>query len=309
MTSTRDLRIFKYVDIDSSSLNATGSQQPNLQIIEIISKLKPQLYPSSLSDEEKLEITQWLPFSQQLELSDFQFLNNYFIMNSFLSLHKFTIADVAVFESVIELILKKSNSHLPYPNLCRWLELISNYVNAVDKIKSLLVITKSPTLLLVPSGSTTTSATTTSDTAKNQNKATKTPKEVTTADKKEEKPKKEKSTTPASTNSTGTGTSKTTTETNDKNDETNTSEPLDPSKLDIRVGVIVKCWNHADSEKLLCEEIDVGEGNPRSIASGLRAHYTAEEMTGKKVVVLANLKERPMAGFKSQVIIILLPII
>ena len=226
-------------------------------------------------------------------------------MNSFLSLHKLTIADVAVFESVIELILKKSNSHLPYPNLCRWLELISNYVNAVDKIKSLLVITKSPTLLLVPSGSTTTSATTTSDTAKNQNKATKTPKEGTTTDKKEEKPKKEKSTTPASTNSTGTST-KTTTETND---ETNTSEPLDPSKLDIRVGVIIKCWNHPESEKLLCEEIDVGEGNPRSIASGLRAHYTAEEMTGKKVVVLANLKERPMAGFKSQVIIILLPII
>ena len=35
-------------------------------------------------------------------------------------------------------------------------------------------------------------------------------------------------------------------------------EELDPSKLDIRVGEIKKCWNHEDSEKLLCEEV-VGE--------------------------------------------------
>jgi tRNA-binding EMAP/Myf-like protein len=52
---------------------------------------------------------------------------------------------------------------------------------------------------------------------------------------------------------------------------------------------------------LLCEEIDVGEEKPRSIASGLRAHYSKDEMQGKKVIILANLKERPMAGFKSQV--------
>lgn len=33
----------------------------------------------------------------------------------------------------------------------------------------------------------------------------------------------------------------------------------DPSKLDMRVGVIVKAWEHPDSEKLFCEEIDLGE--------------------------------------------------
>ena len=80
-----------------------------------------------------------------------------------------------------------------------------------------------------------------------------------------------------------------------------TSEDLDPSKLDIRVGTVIRCWNHPDSEKLLCEEIDIGEDTVRSIASGLRGHYTAEEVQGRKVLVLANLKERPMAGFKSQV--------
>ena len=44
----------------------------------------------------------------------------------------------------------------------------------------------------------------------------------------------------------------------------------------------------------------MGEGKNRTIASGLRAHYKAEEVQGKKVLVVANLKERPMAGFKSQ---------
>jgi methionine--tRNA ligase beta chain len=84
----------------------------------------------------------------------------------------------------------------------------------------------------------------------------------------------------------------------------NDSADLDPSKLDIRVGLVVKCWNHADSEKLLCEEIDLGEGSNRNIASGIRLFYSAEHLQGRKVLVLANLKERPIAGFKSQLRIV-----
>lgn len=79
-----------------------------------------------------------------------------------------------------------------------------------------------------------------------------------------------------------------------------TDDTPEPSQLDIRVGVIVKCWNHPESEKLLCEEVDMGETAPRSIASGIRAFYSAEEMVGKKVLVLANLKGRAIAGFKSE---------
>ncbi|CAN0399962.1 unnamed protein product, partial [Hapterophycus canaliculatus] len=73
----------------------------------------------------------------------------------------------------------------------------------------------------------------------------------------------------------------------------------EPSKLDVRVGVIVKAWEHPDSEKLFCEEIDLGEGTNRMIASGLRAFYTLEEMQGRRVIVLANLKARNIGGFKS----------
>jgi tRNA-binding EMAP/Myf-like protein len=78
---------------------------------------------------------------------------------------------------------------------------------------------------------------------------------------------------------------------------------LDPSRLDIRVGQVLKCWNHPESDKLLCEEVDLGNGEVRSIASGIRAFYNAEDLVGRKVMVLANLKERAMAGFKSQVFI------
>ncbi|KAL3926663.1 MAG: hypothetical protein SGBAC_013383 [Bacillariaceae sp.] len=76
--------------------------------------------------------------------------------------------------------------------------------------------------------------------------------------------------------------------------------PIDVSKLDIRVGVIKKVWEHEEADKLYCEEIDLGEeGGPRQIASGLKAHYSLEEMEGRKVLVLANLKSRKLMGFPS----------
>jgi len=70
--------------------------------------------------------------------------------------------------------------------------------------------------------------------------------------------------------------------------------------LDVRVGKIVEAWEHPDSEKLWCERIDVGEEEPREIASGLRAYYpTAEDLTGKKVLVVCNLKPAKLGGFPS----------
>lgn len=65
----------------------------------------------------------------------------------------------------------------------------------------------------------------------------------------------------------------------------------DICKLEFKVGLITKVWVHPDADKLYCEEIDVGEeGGPRQIASGLRPHYSEEEMLGKRVLVVANLK-------------------
>lgn len=77
------------------------------------------------------------------------------------------------------------------------------------------------------------------------------------------------------------------------------SAEIDVSKLDIRVGVINKAWVHPEADKLYCEEIDIGEEEPRQIASGLRAHYDLEALEGQRVLVLANLKVRKLVGFPS----------
>jgi aminoacyl tRNA synthase complex-interacting multifunctional protein 1 len=50
---------------------------------------------------------------------------------------------------------------------------------------------------------------------------------------------------------------------------------------------------------LYCEEIDVGEGTPRQIASGLRPHFTEEQMLGQRLLVVCNLKAKNLVGFKS----------
>ena len=72
------------------------------------------------------------------------------------------------------------------------------------------------------------------------------------------------------------------------------------TKMDIRVGQIIKVWNHEEADKLLCEEIDVGEETgPRQIASGLRQYYSLEQMQGKKVLVVCNLKASKIVGFTS----------
>lgn len=74
----------------------------------------------------------------------------------------------------------------------------------------------------------------------------------------------------------------------------------DFTKLQIKVGKIVKVWNHEKADKLYCEEIDLGEeGGPRQIASGLRGHYSLEEMQDRKVLVVCNLKSAKIVGFDS----------
>jgi len=69
--------------------------------------------------------------------------------------------------------------------------------------------------------------------------------------------------------------------------------------LDFRVGVIIAVKKHDTADKLYCEEIDIGEAEPRTIASGLVPHYTLEQMQGKRLIVVANLKPRNLVGFKS----------
>jgi len=88
-------------------------------------------------------------------------------------------------------------------------------------------------------------------------------------------------------------------------DPLSTYEGPSIAALDIRVGEIKECWNHEEADRLLCEVVDVGEvdenGEPqyRNIASGLREYYAPEDIVGRKVLVLCNLKARKLVGFPS----------
>lgn len=74
---------------------------------------------------------------------------------------------------------------------------------------------------------------------------------------------------------------------------------LNINALDFRVGQIVSVSRHETADKLYCEMIDVGEEQPRAIASGLVPHYTLEEMQNRRLIVVCNLKPRNLVGFKS----------
>lgn len=74
---------------------------------------------------------------------------------------------------------------------------------------------------------------------------------------------------------------------------------FDVTALDIRVGKIIKAWPHETADKLYCEEIDLGNGEIRQIASGLRPFYKQEDLQDRVVLVLCNLKKRTLVGFPS----------
>ncbi|OVE74812.1 methionine--tRNA ligase [archaeon D22] len=72
------------------------------------------------------------------------------------------------------------------------------------------------------------------------------------------------------------------------------------SKMDLRVGKIVEIKEHPDAEKLYIEKIDLGNGEIRQIISGLKDHYTTDELLGKKVIVICNLLPAKLRGEMSE---------
>ncbi len=73
----------------------------------------------------------------------------------------------------------------------------------------------------------------------------------------------------------------------------------DFAKMQFQVGEIIACEAVPKSKKLLCSRVRVGS-QVRQIVSGIKAHYTPEEMVGKKVMVLVNLKPAKLAGVMSE---------
>ena len=73
----------------------------------------------------------------------------------------------------------------------------------------------------------------------------------------------------------------------------------DFEKLQFQVGKIISCEEVKKSKKLLCSQVQIGS-QVRQIVSGIKVHYSAEEMVGKRVMVVTNLKPAKLAGILSE---------
>ncbi|MBQ6993415.1 MAG: methionine--tRNA ligase [Lachnospiraceae bacterium] len=73
----------------------------------------------------------------------------------------------------------------------------------------------------------------------------------------------------------------------------------DFAKMQFQIGEIIACEAVPKSKKLLCSQVKIGS-QVKQIVSGIKAHYTPEEMVGKKVMVLVNLKPAKLAGVISE---------
>lgn len=74
----------------------------------------------------------------------------------------------------------------------------------------------------------------------------------------------------------------------------------DFEKIDLRVGTVVDSKRVEKTDKLLCSQIDLGEGKPRTVVSGIAKYYDPEDIIGKQVIVVANLKPVKLRGILSE---------
>lgn len=278
----RIARIFSLIGVATPPTNES-KLQPHTLLKETLKASSPALLGNSIA-----EISQWLTISKTLTDSPIdssrilESLDKFLKTRSFLVGSSFTVADAAVFEPLL------SHSLASYPEVNRWATLIRSLCHCHSTPQHVVLPTIFPTLLRqsqemkVAAAPAAVTQKTDKGESKKESKDDQKKKEVSKEKSKEKKGQSEtKTENPASGSA---------------------DADLDPSKLDFRVGIIQKCWEHPEAEKLLCEEINLGESTgPRQIASGLRAHYSAAEVEGRKVIVLANLKDRNMVGFKSQV--------
>jgi len=72
------------------------------------------------------------------------------------------------------------------------------------------------------------------------------------------------------------------------------------AKVDLRVAKIVKAEAHPNADKLYKLQLDDGSGTLRQVCAGIRQNYTAEELVGKTIIIVANLAPRMLRGEESR---------
>lgn len=80
----------------------------------------------------------------------------------------------------------------------------------------------------------------------------------------------------------------------------------DFQKVDLRVGTVLLVENHPKADRLYRVEIDLGEEKPRQVCAGIKEFFTPDQLVGRQVVVVANLKPRMLRGIESHGMILAL---
>ncbi len=74
----------------------------------------------------------------------------------------------------------------------------------------------------------------------------------------------------------------------------------DFAKVELKVGRVKEASDHPNADRLLVLKVDVGEEEDRQLVAGIRAHYPAESLVGKNIIVVANLQPAKLRGIESQ---------
>ncbi|KAI9270750.1 hypothetical protein BDA99DRAFT_502596 [Phascolomyces articulosus] len=295
-TASELLLVYKYTKAEGvvnlenateASLEVSGEKFDGITTIckYLASKTQPQLLGEGKENQAEVEawsnwaITAFKGVTSKELNAALQKLNEQLTSRTFVVGNQISLADLIVFAHVHH--TSKNLRVKSTPNVLRWFDLIQNTV----VIKNDLVKNFAPleiNLDDVPEP----------EAPKKEKKGDK------KGDKKEEKKDGEKKE----------GGKKDKKDKKDKKEkkEKKPAAPAEPeqpvfTRLDIRVGYIRKCEKHPDADALYVEEIDCGdgEGQYRTIVSGLVKWYPVEEMQNRWVIVMANLKPASMRGIKS----------
>ena len=79
-----------------------------------------------------------------------------------------------------------------------------------------------------------------------------------------------------------------------------TIEFTDFARVDLRIATITEAVDHPNADRLFKLSLDDGSGTPRQICAGIKGHYTADELVGRQIVIVANLAPRNLRGEESR---------
>ncbi|RKP36013.1 hypothetical protein BJ085DRAFT_13179 [Dimargaris cristalligena] len=204
--------------------------------------------------------------------------------NTYLVNNSFSVADIIAFANIHAWIAALSRpKQITFCNLVRWFDLIQHSIP--EAVLKSVGLSQVPIDLNAPKENAAPAA----ESAKSDNKTTaaaSTPAAdgAAAGDKKQSKKEKKAK---------GEGSAK------PKAKPANEPKPIVPSQIDLRVGKIIECGKHPDADSLYVEKIDLGEEEPRTVVSGLVKFIPLEDMQGREVVCVCNLKPVAMRGVKS----------